>query len=298
MLSSKNGFSRLASRLAWRFAAPVALCAGLLASAPASAATMTQVPSGWQVGTEPSWVSMYWYVPDNLPANAPVIVLVHYCSGNAAGIFGEAQSGGIITQADQKKILLVVPQTSRNCWDVATANSLKHDAANNDTKAIVDMTKYAIAQKQANANRVYVMGASSGAMVTQAMHRDVSRRVQGRRRVRGRSRGMLGGRQHDRRAVELVVRERPGPAHPAGVGRHRARHVPRVHRISPPHPALARVGGHHHQLRQLHRGRRAVDQRAGAVRDADDDGDPVDRRPQLQPQAMERLLRDHRARRI
>ncbi len=31
------------------------------------------------------------------------------------------------------------------------------------------MTKYAIAQKQANANRVYIMGASSGAMVTQAM---------------------------------------------------------------------------------------------------------------------------------
>ena len=45
------------------------------------------VTSGWQVGTEPSWVSMYWYVPDNLPANAPVIVLVHYCSGNAQGIF-------------------------------------------------------------------------------------------------------------------------------------------------------------------------------------------------------------------
>ena len=115
---------------------------------------------------------MYWYVPDNLPAGAPVIVLVHYCSGNAAGIFGEAQAGGsssIVSQADAKKILLVVPQTSRNCWDVATANSLKHDATNNDTKAIVDMTKYAIAQKQANANRVYVMGASSGAMVTQAI---------------------------------------------------------------------------------------------------------------------------------
>src|SRR6186997_2849430 len=97
---------------------PVALFTGLLAaSAPASAASLTSVPSGWQVGTEPTWTSMYWYVPDGLPA------------------------GAIITQADQKKILLVVPQTSRNCWDVATANSLKHDAANNDTKAIVDMTK-------------------------------------------------------------------------------------------------------------------------------------------------------------
>ncbi len=138
MRQFKNGFRRLASRLAWRFAAPVALCAGLLASAPASAASLAQVPSGWQVGAEPSWVSMYWYVPDNLPANAPVLVLVHYCSGNAQGIFGQAQSGGIVSQADQKKILLVVPQTSRNCWDVATTPSLTHNAANNDTKAIVD----------------------------------------------------------------------------------------------------------------------------------------------------------------
>ena len=169
MRQFKNGFRRLASRLVGRFAAPVALCAGLLASAPASAASLAQVPSGWQNGAEPSWVSMYRYVPDNLPAGAPVLVLVHYCSGNAQGIFGQAQSGGIVTQADQKKILLVVPQTSRNCWDVATTPSLTHNAANNDTKAIVDMVKYAITTHNANANRVYVMGASSGAMVTQAL---------------------------------------------------------------------------------------------------------------------------------
>jgi poly(hydroxyalkanoate) depolymerase family esterase len=150
-------------------AAPLAICAGLLLSAPASAASLQQVPSGWQVGTEPNWVSMYWYVPDNLPANAPVLVLVHYCSGNAQGIFGQAQSGGIVSQADQKKILLVVPQTSRNCWDVATTPSLTHNGNNNDTRAIVDQVKYAISNKNANANRVYVMGASSGAMVTQAL---------------------------------------------------------------------------------------------------------------------------------
>ena len=56
MLSFKNGFLRArASRLAWLFAAPVALCLGLLASTPARAASLTQVPSGWQSGTEPSW---------------------------------------------------------------------------------------------------------------------------------------------------------------------------------------------------------------------------------------------------
>ncbi len=170
MFQSNNGFRRaLASRLAWLCAAPLALCAGLFASAPASAASLVSAGTAWKVGTEPSWVSAYEYVPDGLPANAPVIVLVHYCSGNAQGIFGEAQAGGIITQADQKKILLVVPQTSRNCWDVATTPSLTHNGTNNDTRAIVDQVKYAITKHSANANRVYVMGASSGAMVTQAL---------------------------------------------------------------------------------------------------------------------------------
>jgi len=158
------------SRFASLLAAPVALCASLLAGAPASAASLTQVSSGWQVGTEPSWVQMYWYVPDGLPANAPVLVLMHYCGGNAQGIFGQAQSGGIVTLADQKKILLVVPSlVNRNCWDVATTQSLTHNGTNNDMRAVVDQVKYAIAQKSANANRVYVMGASSGAMATQAL---------------------------------------------------------------------------------------------------------------------------------
>jgi poly(hydroxyalkanoate) depolymerase family esterase len=168
MSQRNNGSPRVqASRLAWLVAAPLAVCAGVLASAPASAASLVQV-SGWQMGTEPSNVTMYEYAPDGLPANAPVLVLVHYCSGNAQGIFGEAQSGGIVTQADQKKILLVVPQTSRNCWDVATTASLTHGMPS-ETKAIVDQVKYAITKHNANANRVYVMGASSGAMVTQAL---------------------------------------------------------------------------------------------------------------------------------
>src|SRR5437763_9578007 len=147
----------LASRLARLFAAPAVLCAGLLASAPASAASLVSV-TGWQMGSEPSNVSMYEYAPDGLPAGAPVLVLVHYCSGNAQGIFGEAQSGGIVSQADSKKILLVVPQTSRNCWDVATTASLTHNSAPSETLAIVHQVKYAITKHNANANRVYVMG--------------------------------------------------------------------------------------------------------------------------------------------
>ena len=211
---------------------------------------------------------MYWYVPDNLPANAPVIVLVHYCSGNAPGIFGEAQSGGIITQADQKKILLVVPQTSRNCWDVATANSLKHDAANNDTKAIVDQTKYAIAQKQANANRVYIMGASSGAMVTQAMLAIYPDVFKGGAEFAGVPAGCW--------AVSNTTDGQWSSPCANGQVLHTPQEWGDIARAMYPgytgfRPRIQLWHGSadtHHQLRQLHRGRRPVDQRAGTARDA------------------------------
>src|SRR5262245_57647990 len=98
----KNGFpGTQASRLARLFAAPMAFGACLLIGAPASAASLAGPISGWQKGNEPSWVSMYEYVPANLAANSPLLVLVHYCSGNAAGVFGEAQGGGIIAAADK-----------------------------------------------------------------------------------------------------------------------------------------------------------------------------------------------------
>jgi len=142
--------------------------ASLLVDAPASAASLTQVPSGWQQGTEPSWVSMYQYVPDNLQPGASVIVLVHYCAGAAANIFNQATMGGIVTVADQKGIILVVPQTVQNCWDVASTPSLTHGGGG-DTLAIVHQVEYAVATHQANRDRVYVMGTSSGGMVTQAL---------------------------------------------------------------------------------------------------------------------------------
>jgi len=63
---------------------------------------------------------------------------------------------------------MVVPQTSQNCWDVATTASLTHGGGG-DTGAIVDQVKYAITKHNANANRVYVTGTSSGAMMAEGL---------------------------------------------------------------------------------------------------------------------------------
>ena len=117
---------------------------------------------------------MYEYIPSTLATNPPILVVVHYCGGSASGIFGEAQGGGIISKADAEGFIMVFPQLNgRNCWDVATTASLTHatgTTSGGDTKAIVDMVKYEISKHPtANANRVYSIGSSSGAMMTEAL---------------------------------------------------------------------------------------------------------------------------------
>ncbi len=62
---------------------------GLLVSAPAHAAALTQV-NGWQGGVSlPSDVTMSIYVPDRLAASPPVVTVVHYCGGTASAEHGQ-----------------------------------------------------------------------------------------------------------------------------------------------------------------------------------------------------------------
>jgi acetylxylan esterase len=63
-----------------------------------------------------------------------------------------------------------VPQTTadRNCWDVGTPKSLKHDG-HGDTHVLATMIKYALEKYKGDPKRVYVTGSSSGAMMTNVM---------------------------------------------------------------------------------------------------------------------------------
>ncbi len=153
--------------LARRGALPAAMAVGMLTTAPARAASLSGPITGWASGA-PSYVSMYEYAPARLAANPPILVVSHYCGGTAAGVFGEAQGGGLVAAADQYGFLMIFPQTSNNCWDVGTAKPLTHDGGG-DTQAIVEMIKYEIAKRGADASRVYATGTSSGAMMTEAL---------------------------------------------------------------------------------------------------------------------------------
>ncbi len=164
--SRKDGILR-PQWIASRALAPAVGAVCLLAATPARAASLSGPITGWASGV-PSYISMYEYVPAKLAADPPVLVVSHYCGGNAAGVFGEAQGGGLVAAADQYGFVMVFPQTSNNCWDVGTTKSLTHDGGG-DTQAIAEMVKYAIAKHAADASRVYATGTSSGAMMTEAL---------------------------------------------------------------------------------------------------------------------------------
>jgi poly(hydroxyalkanoate) depolymerase family esterase len=88
-------------------------------------------------------------------------------------MFGFTGMPGIEAAADKYGFILIFPQTSNaasssDCWDVGSTKSLTHNGGG-DTQAIVEMVNYEISKRGANANRVYAMGASSGAMLTEAL---------------------------------------------------------------------------------------------------------------------------------
>src|SRR4051812_45589586 len=150
----------------------VGLTVGAFAARPASAASLQQVPS-WGATGVPSYISMYVYVPDKPATNPPILVVSHFCGGSASAVFGQAQGGGIVKAADKYGFIMIFPQTtnaasSAKCWDVGSKQSLTHDGGG-DTQAVAQMVKYAITKYNANPNRIYATGDSSGGMMTEAL---------------------------------------------------------------------------------------------------------------------------------
>jgi acetylxylan esterase len=130
----------------------------------ASAASLQRVNS-W--GSNPSNINMYIYVPDNKPANPAVIVALHPCGGNAQQWFSGTQ---LPHYADTNGFILIYPETPNmsNCWDVQNPASLTHGAGG-DALGIVNMVDYTLSTYSGDAERVYVMGFSSGGMMTNVM---------------------------------------------------------------------------------------------------------------------------------
>ncbi|MFS0703841.1 PHB depolymerase family esterase [Cellulomonas sp. 179-A 9B4 NHS] len=139
--------------------------AALTATAlPAQAASLVEV-SGF--GTNPGGLRMHLFVPDRLPANPGVLVVVHYCTGSAQAMYSGAQFDEL---ASQHGFIAIYPSTNRpgNCFDVSSANALVRDGGS-DPQSIVQMVRHVQSRYATDTSRVFVTGVSSGAMTTQLL---------------------------------------------------------------------------------------------------------------------------------
>ncbi|KAK0724138.1 Alpha/Beta hydrolase protein [Lasiosphaeris hirsuta] len=136
----------------------------------AAAATSVMGASLQQVkefGSNPTKIYMYIYVPDKVAAKPAVIVALHPCGGTAQGWYSGTR---LPSYADSNGFIIIYAGTPNqsNCWDVQNKASLTHGAGG-DALGIVSMVNYTLAKYSGDKDRVYVMGSSSGGMMTNVM---------------------------------------------------------------------------------------------------------------------------------
>lgn len=103
-----------------------------------------------------------------LPCTARLIgAQLHGCGGTGPQWFSGTK---LPSYADSNGFILIYPSTPNqsNCWDVQNTASLTHGQGG-DALGIVNMVNYTIDKYTADRARVYVMGFSSGGMMTNVM---------------------------------------------------------------------------------------------------------------------------------
>lgn len=146
------------------FAVSLVASATLLGVKPAEAASLVEITG---FGANPTNLRMHVYAPDVRVSPPPVLVAVHYCTGSGPAFFNGTE---FRTLADRFGFIVIYPSATRSgqCFDVSSPQALRRNGGS-DPVGIKSMVDYVIASYGANANRVYVTGASSGAMMTNVL---------------------------------------------------------------------------------------------------------------------------------
>lgn len=135
-----------------------------VAAPPAQAAALTEVTG---FGSNPSNLRMHVYVPDTVAARPAVVVAVHYCTGSGPAFHSGTEFASL---ADRHGFVVVYPSATRsgNCFDVSSPQALSRDGGS-DPVGIRSMVAWAQQRYGADPGRIYVTGASSGAMMTNVL---------------------------------------------------------------------------------------------------------------------------------
>jgi acetylxylan esterase len=136
----------------------------LLAAPAASAASLVQVTN---FGSNPSGLQMYVYVPGSVSASPPILVALHQCTGSGPGFYSGTEFASL---ADQDGFIVIYPSVTRSgsCWDASSTQALTRNGGS-DPAGIMSMITYAEQHYGGDPSRVYITGASSGAMMTDVM---------------------------------------------------------------------------------------------------------------------------------
>jgi poly(hydroxyalkanoate) depolymerase family esterase len=116
-------------------------------------------------GDNPGALAMYEHVPADLPAGAPLVVVLHGCTQQAA----DMENAGWDTLADADHFAVLYPQQSAantplECFDWFTPS----DTANEAT-SIIEMIDTMVAANAVDTHHVYVTGISAGGAMTAAL---------------------------------------------------------------------------------------------------------------------------------
>lgn len=119
-------------------------------------------------GTNPSSLRMYLYVPTAVKPNAPILVVVHYCHGDAPAMFAGSQYDELSEQYGYIVIYPSVTQATDGCFDVSSSAALTRGGGS-DPVGIMSMVTYVEQHYSSDPTQVYVTGVSSGAMMTNVL---------------------------------------------------------------------------------------------------------------------------------
>ncbi|MFN8075667.1 MAG: PHB depolymerase family esterase [Kineosporiaceae bacterium] len=134
----------------------------------AHAATLQEITD---FGDNPSHLRFFLYVPAKLQPKAPVLVVNHYCHGDATAMANGSQFDEL---AERYGYLAIYPQvTGRQdqCFDLASPGAIRHDG-DTDPAGIRSMVAWTQAHYAVDPSRIFATGVSSGGMMTQELMGD------------------------------------------------------------------------------------------------------------------------------
>jgi poly(hydroxyalkanoate) depolymerase family esterase len=161
--------SRGQFRTSCRTAALVACTFAVMAPVAASRSLAAEPVEVAGFGSNPGNLTMFKYIPDALPASAPLVVVMHGCKQNARSFANES---GWIQLADTLRLALALPeQTQGNnqnrCFNWFQPGDITRDQGEAlSVKQMVDKIK---AEHDIDPKRIYVTGLSAGGAMTAVM---------------------------------------------------------------------------------------------------------------------------------